>query len=773
MQMTSSVGTKGKGQLSDIGIDLVQSFLVLLATTLTIHRLTFPLVAVLAIISFNAIAGRYLFLIASNALYSRSIVQTLSIGLALGTAIPALISGLARLTLFPTINGQLIFPILVGVISVFSQIVTKARSPQVEVLQHTGSDFVGGITIFLATIVLLFAWSWILILPLLASLPIVLHIMRRNGAVTLRVTVLTVGLILIASRVAVAISGGHWPFEYWIGLDILWDEAWIQKPDLAILGDPLNAGHSHKIYFLANLWANDLSKLINHPTFLVSGVVGIVTGVVLLIATVYSLTRQLARNTWQAVLAVGLLVVQAAFPDDLLINEALRVPNFLALGWMVASISLLFTSPALLRIGEKLAFLVLGIAVVLGKTPYAFLILGVVCGCVLTSGQARDWSSFRRYLSFGTLLLSIVAIFTLLVSSREGHSLSALGVSVTPQKILMTATLFFLRFLGPRTSNGEESTIRQFRIACNFAVGLLIVGYLLIDSAGMFLFVSAGLAINAVAASFDLPRSRTSRSRRDVFVFLILPIAGFVTAVLYWVLNIHSARSAGFVHKMIDGNGLYWYWSLVALLVLVSMSLGIGTNRLSRTLISTVVLFNAGLYFGHGFQQLITREVYGVGLDYFVSRDSAKTSVAEFVRDNSAKTDVIASNQLCWSEDLRINGPTPSRSPCPGNNVNSWVPALTQRQGFIEAPLWSSVGLTLDPTEFSKYQTVFNFTNGAFDLSLSALRASKVKYFILDIENLSNAKNWESCANIVFRSDRYLVVDLTWGSVSTFCERKV
>ncbi len=755
--------------LTAVGNDFLYAFAILFFASLIIDKLSTALIVGSAVTSINAVAGRVLFLVAQKKHYFKSGIETVSIGLAFGTAVPALMSAISSLVFQTSLNGQVIFPIMMGAFLFRVEFGSQDSFEKAQIPPVSDTELQACV-VLLGTCSLLFAWSWIMVFPTLTIICLLLFIYGGRFKRSLFRFLTFVGVTLVTSRIAVNASGGFWPFEYWIGLDILWDEAWIQRPTTLIFRDPLTYGQNHNVYFLANLWAQDLSHLVGGQSFLVSASLGIIISVVLCVSAIYTFAAKLFGTNSAGAIAVGLFVAQASFPDDWLINEALRVPNFLVLGWTVVFMSLIILREKL-QFGSTITVLILGTAIVLGKTPYIFIVLLMVVPPIYMSFREKNFFDTLVLLSIGSIVFVCAILFTLFVSSNRGHSLSAVGFSFSLEKSIVAISVLTLRFLGPHVFRGGRSPRSQLRNASNFANLMLLFILLFSESAGLFLLISAALAVNAVVASNHLLGIRDSGPRRALVSAAF--IAGLTMAVTYWTVHIHSVRTIGIVHNLLYQKGPYWYIAISALLCLLVLFFHREDRQRYRAAVTAVVFLNAGLFVGHGFQQLIEKEVYGVGLEYFVSRDKPKLEVASFVKSNSTRDSVIASNSLCPSDAFSEAMPTPRGPNCQSGNVNSWLPAFTKRQAFLEAPLWSSVGLSLDGAEAENYQAVKEYSDGKFDVSLSILKSAGVRYFVFDREGSLNIDYWARCADTVFSNERYFVVDISDGGLNNQCQQTI
>jgi hypothetical protein len=217
-------------------------------------------------------------------------------------------------------------------------------------------------------------------------------------------------------------------------------------------------------------------------------------------------------------------------------------------------------------------------------------------------------------------------------------------------------------------------------------------------------------------------------------------------------------RTEGVVNSVLFGREELWWYGLITVLILIGHV--IFRAWAERAVI--VVALGVGLYFGHAFQQPIEASVYRLGEGYSILTDTDRLQVASWIRKNTHSDAVIASNSVC-QDAVEVGEPTPSATgTCQSRNQDAWVAALTGRRTYFEAPLWSSVGLTLDKEEAYKYQIIVGFTEAvslkdALDLGLEG-----VDVFIFDLEiDGGLSKVPFNTRGVAVLNDRYAVISLS------------
>jgi hypothetical protein len=673
----------------------------------------------------------------------------IGLGISFGTVIPALVAVVNQPLGVQFINPHLVFPIVFVLFNLRELRMKISAIKPLRTMRSKGTSrqiYDEMLVVFAGSLLVLFGWSWRILYLLVFLGMILLGGWKLNKKASLGTLLLvTVGSALIA-EIVVRITERPIAAD-WIGLDVLWDEAQGVASARELFSDALYFGHTHHIYFLANLWSGSLAHLADSDPLVVSGMFGIAVGVLQLVWVACNSAKLLFGTLSAGVAAVILLAAQAAFPDDVIVTEALRVPNLLPLGWLLSAVLLLLLVPESNQLRIYVASGVFLLAVALAKLPYMFVAIVVVSALLLVRrGWSRSKERQRILFLFTILFLVVVGVVVLFQWMGENSGSTTSNFSLAASISLLGVLLF--RGLGFQISRSQKPT-GLLRLAL---FGGVLVGSLLFSNHGFHLVVSAALAVGAVLVSDEVATQFRRFSR--VGFLAVVAVLGALVAATYWTVHLHSVRTEGVVNSVLFGREELWWYGLIAALILI----GHVTFRAWVERAVIVVALGVGLYFGHAFQQPIEASVYRLGEGYSILTDTDRLQVASWIRKNTHSDAVIASNSVC-QDAVEVGEPTPSATgTCQSRNQDAWVAALTGRRTYFEAPLWSSAGLELNATEVSQYLTVNSFVSPFSQETARRLQNEGVGFFLIDKEN--SPERSLICAAVVFDSGRYAVVDL-------------
>ena len=669
----------------------------------------------------------------------------IGIGMAIGTVLPALLGVALQFMNISILNPHLVFPIGTFLLELLLRVRRQgvdASSNLRQTSSISGNDANQLCAIFIGTLVVLAGWSWRLFFPIVC-VGIVWWVLSKFGVRNAFRTIFALGFVAQIITFLVQHLYGRIISSDWIGLDVLWDEAQGTAVARSLFSDPLFAGKEHHIYFLANYWSGTLADFAHTQPLVVSGQFGIVTGVLIVISVVFAATSEIWGSTAASFSSIFLLGAQGAFPDDVVLTEALRVPNLLPLAWLLAAILITWRFHNSFS-KEKLILVALLISgVVAGKLPYVatfILFLGVL---ITLNFRSTSTGSNRKLLAL--LTFSLVSVLLTFEWMGESSGTSSIGFTLT--NLPWIVGLFLFRGLGLQSVLGKAQTT-YVRV---LLLGGVLVGSLVVSNHGYHLVISSVLALNAVLVAKPFTDSLYSLPRRT-FLYFSLCVGGSMS-LSYWITHIHSIRTNGLVHHLLFGRELAWWFITIFALLIVGRML----FRNWKGSLAIIASMGCGLYIGHAFQQPIEKVVYGVGSDYSILYDKDRLEVGEFLRENTEESAVIASNSVC---DKRVgNGEeTPTGDVGCQANLDAWLSALSRRQTFFEAPYWSSAGLILNEEEADRYGLVIRFGQAKALEDARRLADLGVDYFVANEGDLSNIGCRSLNANVEF--GRYRIYNL-------------
>jgi len=548
----------------------------------------------------------------------------------------------------------------------------------------------------------------------------------------------------------------------WSDADLLWDEsmAWASQQHF-LVENPFYVGEPFHIYQLGNLWAGDYSRVLSLGTFEFLSGSGIVIGLLVVLFVAQDLYSIFSNEQSWFFPIVLVLCVQASFPDDWVLVEALRVPNLLGLGWALGGMLLYILW---IRTNKKILvglFVATAIAVALCKTPYSINLALLVAWHHYSSKdfQVSRSKKIQSWLITGSCLL-VAAISTQFLAGPR----SSLEFSASWWSTIIILNLIFFRSFGGLIGFSRVNhlkTVNRAILLSTWSIGVLLFATMTTNN-GAFHLLSMQFALTSIPVATSIANLESTESRRLILqVCAPIFLLGLVMGIGYWVVRIPVLLRDGNLAHVLEHYLPSMYLGLVLCICSLTVIAARGFRSSSKWLVLVIVSINAGLYLGHGFRQSIESVLHGVSMKQFSLWADERFQVGNWLRENTSKESIIASNLVCLAQQEEISNPT-SDVDCMRRNRESWLSAVSQRKQFFEAPDWSQIGDELTGDQRNRLQVVASLVDSEFEAFVVTLRNQGVDYFVLDKSNSSGLKSEDSvsCASRGFESVKFAVFDI-------------
>jgi hypothetical protein len=700
-------------------------------------------------------------------------------GIAIGTALPALINFLVRLMGITLNVTGAIFPVICCLIIFVKR--SRSNTPRIKIQLISGVDLC---LILAAPIFAVVAWSdrmW----PFCAVLAVAIGWISKSErrAKELKTTKYLPWVMFIAGAfINTTINkllkhGLIWKSH--LGVDIAFDEA--QSWSVSHFGLSENvflSGHPTKGHILTHAWAGDFASFTNAPKFITTAMTGYGVGILGLSALLCYLTYEMNGRKIAARVSILLFLVQASIPEQFVALPSPRMANSLSMLWLVA-FWFLYTANWQKRNLYSLPILAVAMFIVTlakfqwGITAALTISLVPVTRMFLRKGEIADF----LLPALITIILPITYFLFLNGMDAREDVVLKIQIGLLPILITMLLTRTSLSKF-PRIENEQMRLIRNFYLVSTIFSVLLIWITNAGNQATYFLYpvlwLSAsylGLRIERIFFEKQIQLSR----------ILLIAFSGFSSGTFIGI-------SYYYLYNRLTNNSNYqllkWIYvghpEILQPLALLSVFAGLltlmifirrGPTHSNRALLSvvipTLIIFNVSANFANWITtsnaSTITKIWFDVNRspDYALNKDQFK--IAQWIDNHVGTSEIGASNFLCFTE-IEPGGRTPSldiSSECKNRNMLPWISALTHRRMIIDAPLTSlmGAGAVLEEKFRINYNAVLSFGSRADLKSFKILENRGVSWFIVDREQ-SNLNSWQPYAEIVFTTDRYFVLEL-------------
>ena len=724
----------------------------------------------------NVVFGAYAYIRISNKRVFH-FAELLGFGIGIGTALPALINFLVRLTGLTIGATGSIFPVICCLILVVERSISN--TPSIKIQKISDLDLC---LILAAPIFAIVAWSdrmWPFCAVLVAAIGWVLvserHPKELRTAKYLPWLMFIGGALVNTTANHLLKRGLIWKSH--LGVDIAFDEA--QSWSVSHFGLSENvflAGQPTKGHILTQAWAGDFASFTNAPKFITTAMTGYGVGILGLSAILYFLTYEMTGRKTASRIAILLFLVQASIPEQFIALPSPRVANSLSMLWLVV-FWFLYSANQQKQNRYSLPILIIAMFVVtLAKFQWGM--VAALTISIVSILQVNNWKGLIKIIPLPTSVVMILPITYFLFL----RGMDARDAIVFKLQIGLLPLLFTLLLTRISLSKFHINENGQFQLIRRFYLILIIFAVLFIwvtnagNQATYFLYPVLWLSASYLGIRIDriFLEKQFQRNRVILIAFLGFSSGMFICISYYYLYNrlIDNPR-----HQMLRWIYVYHPEILQPLAIIATLAgLSILTIKLltsqtytKRALVSavipTIIVFNVSANLANWMLSSNASTIKKIWFDVNSSPDYASNSdqfkIADWIDKNTEASEIGASNFLCGTQ-IQPGGRTPSSnigSVCKNRNMLPWISALTHRRMIIDAPLTSlmGAGAVLEERFRINYNAVLAFGARADSKSFKVLEKQGVTWFVVDREQ-STRLSWQPYARIVFKTDRYLVL---------------
>jgi hypothetical protein len=710
--------------------------------------------------------------------------ELLGMGIALGTASPALINICLRLI---GINSQLttlIFPLLtISCVSILRQKTNQIRK------SISAISLIDLQLILFTSLISLVAWiNSLLPFSVIAGVFILIDYLHRNGlfnrvkkarTASIRWNITTIVSFPLLAFFCTEVTSFWRKTPIWkdlAGVDSAFDEAQSHGvSSFGIADNILRANSPTKGHILTHAWAGDIASFLDLPRFLSTGGVGFALGIIGISSLVVALAIREFDSVKVGRFALLIIYLQASLPEEFLVVPAPRMANSISL-LLLISFFFLFLDHLKKLLNRSYFVLPLFISLLtLAKFHWA---MAAVFTISLVS--AYDFLRFKSISSLQIPITSFVAfLVTYLLFLRGMDAHSPVGINFTIDMAVLIISVLVLRFhlFSARSFFKFDNKVHLLTVSLLlFAVMLLAVTN---GSNNTTYFINASLILWSLFIAkhiCELLANHSERLKQLLLLGFLSFSIGITTSVFYLFANYRLINNPRYrflqifvVHfpQLLQISVIF-----LAFLVVLFVYRYAKMTRFISPFVKTpftlllsimVVCANFGTWIVVSNRAQVLSIWYDIsdGAQYVFNDD--QFVVAEWLMVNTDADDILATNSIC-TQMLEMGDTTPYNEfgpDCKNRNMFTWIAALAHRKMLFESPLTGpmSIGASLSALEVSDYNSVVSFGSTIDASSKSHLESRGVEWFIVDREQtLSN--NWRSLTDVRFSTDNYFVVRL-------------
>ena len=587
-----------------------------------------------------------------------------------------------------------------------------------------------------------------------------------NHVTSTRVSIFLLLLVLVSSRFIP--DGGRTPvWQQILYVDQIFDTA--QSWSIAKFGNTDNVfafGNAMPGHTLTHAWAGITQDLLLTPTFMTSGLGGIILGALGSSALIMGISFRLSSKLASVLGAIFIWVYQSSFVDQFYASPNPRISNSISLFWFTFALFLILElRNSSLKYPIFIVPLTLS-AIGLGKLHWSVYLIatsGVIAFLeFIISPRSKRAQRFLLLIFLGLILIGL--FYLLLLRGMNAHLKPSYSFVVSTFAVHLA--VFMNRSFGllAKVTSPEQLFLRKLVISAVFLFTPLIAFTGGVNAETYFVTATlVPIALIFGPSIFDQFKS---------LVLGNLKIAGVLSAVFAGSMLISTATNYYFWRILSSqaSNGLVFFITYFDVFIFVSAILAsvlvsVLTYRKQKrfmhlTIILTVVLAitNFGLYISSQFKHDIWNKVYGQQLSELALSQS-QLSVGEWLKKNSDPDDVIATNHYC--QQIVDVGDIPPLHPedCRQRGLNAWIGAISQRRMLVEAPLVSIYGPGAKFTQESAdvYNISLEFGQNPTYLLQNRLTDLGVDWFVVE-KSLTRILNWSKFGNLMYETHEYAVL---------------
>jgi hypothetical protein len=761
---------------ADLKGPITVSYLAMISVPLSMNFGVLDSVVFATYLAINAFLGAYTYILMSNKRFFH-FAELIGLGIAMGTALPALCNFLIRLTGIPIGSSAPVFPIIVGLILIAKRSRGAAVKIEIQMISNVCLCM-----ILAAPVLAIVAWSdrmWPFCAVLVVAIASLSKFERQSEGIKyvkyLPWLMFIAGALINTATNSLMNRGLIWRSQF--GVDIAFDEAqsW-SVSRFGIYDNVFLAGHPTKGHILTQAWAGDFASFTNAPKFITTAMTGYGIGVLGLTALLYFLTYEMSNKKIAARIAILLFLAQASIPEQFVSLPSPRVANSLSMLWLIVFWFIYTSNQGKITRNSAPIFIVALFVVTLAKFQWGMLAALTIAIAAITQ-KSPDKGLFARIWKPAALLSTLPITYLLFLKGMDARDAVAfkLQVGMLPLLVVVLLTRTSLsRFM--RTDSEQLRLFRSFYVSSTVFAVVLIWITNAGNQATYFLYpvlwMSAsylGIRIHRIFAEKHISKNR----------ILFPTFWGFCSGIFICV-------SYYFLYNRLVNNSrfqvLQWIYvshpeimqvfasilllvSLILITVFSSRSQPKSRPALASVLISALLVFNVSANFVNWILSSNASSITKIWFDVNNSPDYANNpdqfKVADWIINNTRSSEIGASNFLCNTK-IEPGERTPSLnigSVCKDRNMLPWISALTHRRMIIDAPLTSLMGSggALEEEFRVIYNSAITFGSVADAESLEILKKKGVTWFVVDREQ-TDLTSWLPFAEIVYSSSRYFVL---------------
>ncbi len=517
---------------------------------------------------------------------------------------------------------------------------------------------------------------------------------------------------------------------------------------------------------LTHSWAGITQALLNTPTFLTSGLAGIILGALGSSALIMGFAYRINQKISALFGSAFIWVYQSSFVDQFYASPNPRISNSISLFWFTFAIYILleFRNEHLKR---PLFIVPVILAVIgLGKLHWSVFIIATSGLVAATELLANPRSKQNRVFFVSAFIAGLLLILAFMMFMKDMNAHNVPTYSFVLSTFFIYAAVFLNRSLGLQRLGLSSEQLYLWK--------LLISGFLLFiplisltggANAETYFITCALVPMTMVVGPtfFDQVRSLLSKNHKITVGLVLIVVSTFLTASItnafYW--RIVANQSQSILNFLITFFDVFILFSAICVSVCIFLVFRRDTVR-RFFLITSIVLaaMNFGLFVSSQFRTQIWNSIYGEQLAE-LSLSQSQISVGEWIRENSNPNDIVATNHYC-QQRAEVGG-TPPVHPeeCRQRGLNSWIGAISQRRMLIEAPLVSvyGPGAKFTPESAKLYNLPLDFADGPTVYLQNELKVLGVRWFVV-AKTLTDVKSWNSTGDVVFENTDYVVLEI-------------
>lgn len=710
--------------------------------------------------------------------------ELLGMGIALGTAGPALINISLRLI---GINSQLttlIFPLLT--ISCASILRNKTKKLNKSIYAISLLDLH---LILFTSLISLVAWTNSLLpFSLIAGVFILIDYLHRTGrtkrlseakTASIRWNIMSIATFPLLAFFCVEISSLWRKTPIWkdlIGVDVAFDEAQSHGvSSFGIADNILRTSSPTKGHVLTHAWAGDIASFLDLPRFLSTGGVGFALGIIGISSLVVALAIREFDSVKVGRFALLIIYLQASLPEEFLVVPAPRMANSISL-LLLISFFFIFLDHLKKLLHRSYFVIPLFISLLtLAKFHWA---MAAVFTISLVS--AYDFLRFKSISSLHIPITSFVAFlatYLLFLRGMDAHSpvginltlnMAALLVSILAMRFHLFSAKSFFRF--------DNKTHLLTASLLLFTVTLLAITN---GSNNTTYFINASLILWSLFIAKHILELLANHSERlsQLWIWGFSScLIGITTSVFFLYANYRLINNPRY--KFLQIFVVHFPQLLQVTVIFLALLIVLYVYRFAKInrnyvpslkipfalLLSTmIVCSNFGTWIVVSNRALVLSIWYDIAdRPQYVFNDD-QFVVSEWLLVNTTADDIFATNSIC-AQILEPGDSTPYDEfgpDCKNRNMFTWIAALAHRKMLFESPLTGPMGIgaSLSAADLSDYNSVVDFGSSISASAKSYLESRGVDWFIVD-RGQTLSGGWSSLTDLRFSTDKYLVVKL-------------